>query len=348
MRLSYIGNVFRYNESGGGKQKEFTQAGVELLGAATPEADAEVVALAVETVLAAGITDFQIDIGQVEFFKGLMEEAGFGDDETEQVRVSIDAKDFIGLERIIGAHSINDRLKEIIMSLPQMFGSSELLKKLGKITRNRRALTAIEYTGEVIGIVDECGLGKYVSVDLGMVQSLDYYTGLIFKGFTRGVGFPILSGGRYDNVIGKFGRDCPAVGFSIGINMIMSALQHQNEGHGNKGQGNEGQGNQGPGDQEDRIVPMLDAILFYDNLELRQKALSLCKELRCKGFSIETDLLGMDIDTLVSYASKKGIAAAVELLDKDNAVALDIYSGDSSMIRLSELEGYLRKVRCGK
>jgi len=94
LRISYIGNAFKYNELGGGKQKEFTQAGVEIIGVNTPEADAEVIATAIDAVKATGLENFQIDIGQVEFFKGLMEETGLSEEETEKMRVLIDRKTF--------------------------------------------------------------------------------------------------------------------------------------------------------------------------------------------------------------------------------------------------------------
>lgn len=127
LRFSYIGNTFRYNESGGGKQKEFTQAGVELLGPKTPEADAEIIITAINAMKATGLENFQIDIGQVDFFKGLMEEANFSPQYVNQMRLLIDRKDFIGIEDIVNKCNISHDLKKLMLELPRLLALMRLL-----------------------------------------------------------------------------------------------------------------------------------------------------------------------------------------------------------------------------
>ena len=227
IKCCYIGNTFSFDELGGGRQNEFTQAGCELLGINSAEADAEVVAMAIETVKAAGIDEFQIDIGQVGFFKGLMAESGLSEDEIEEVRELIDQKNLVGVEQVMDRHKVRTPLKRIILDLPKLFGSKDILHKINPEDIGKEATKAIENIKEVLEILEDRNLAQYVSLDLGMVQNLNYYTGIVFRGYTYGVGFPILSGGRYDKLVEKFGRECEATGFSLGINMVMMALERQ-------------------------------------------------------------------------------------------------------------------------
>ena len=130
IKCCYIGNTFSFDELGGGRQNEFTQAGCELLGINSPEADAEIIAMAIEALKATGIDEFQIDIGQVGFFKGLMEESGLDGNEIEEVREFIDQKNLVGVEQVMDRHKVKSELKKIILDLPRLFGSKDILQKI--------------------------------------------------------------------------------------------------------------------------------------------------------------------------------------------------------------------------
>lgn len=315
LRFSYIENNFKYNELGGGKQKEFTQAGAEILGVSTPEADAEVIATAINCVKACGVDNFQIDIGQVEFFKGLMEETGLSEQDVEQMRVLIDSKDFLGIEELVKRHNISERLKKLILELPRLFGSVDVIDRVEKVTVNKRSLDALANLRQVLEILEDYDLGKYMSIDLGMVQKLNYYTGIIFRGFTYGVGFPILSGGRYDNLVEKFGKKCPATGFSLGINMIMMALERQRI----------------PVDK-----PCVESLICYRN-EGRKMAFRLCQELRKQGLTIEIDITNNGIEAVKQYAKNKGIGGIIYILDDENIEVHNLESGEVTTATSSEL-----------
>lgn len=228
LKCCYIGNAFCFDELGGGKQNEYTQAGIEILGIRSPEADAEVIAMAVKAVRSCGLEDFQIDIGQVDFFKGIMEKSGLPADEVEEVRELIDRKDFVAVEQVMNRHQVSGDLKALILDLPRLFGNKDILAGIRRDPIGEKASAALDYLQKVLDILEDKGMSRYVSIDLGMVQSLNYYTGIVFRGYTYGIGFPILSGGRYDGLVSKFGKDCPATGFSMGINMVMMALERQN------------------------------------------------------------------------------------------------------------------------
>lgn len=315
LRISYIGNAFKYNELGGGKQKEFTQAGVEIIGVNTPEADAGVIATAIDAVKATGLENFQIDIGQVEFFKGFMEETGLSDEETEKMRVLIDRKDFLGIEELVKEHSIRDDLKELILNLPKLFGSTDVIDRVEKYPINERSIKALNNLRSIVKILDDYGLSKYVSVDLGMVQSLNYYSGTIFRGFTYGVGFPILSGGRYDRLVEKFGKSSPATGFSMGINMVMMALDRQ---------------------KIEFEKPRVDTLVCCKE-EGRKTAFQICETLRKQGLVVEMDINGGDFDAARNYAVLKGIGGILKVLDDENIEVHNLEKNEVSKVTISEL-----------
>lgn len=291
LKCCYIGNTFSFDELGGGRQNEFTQAGCEILGVNSPEADAEVVAMAVETIKAAGIEEFQIDIGQVEFFKGLMEQSGLSDSEIEEVRELIDLKDFVGVEQVMDRHEVRESIRNLILDLPKLFGSKEIIQKIDNQNIGERASKALSNIKTILAILEDRGLSKYVSIDLGMVQSMNYYTGIVFRGYTYGVGFPVLSGGRYDRLVEKFGKECEATGFSLGINMVMMALERQKK-------------------LPDYTVE--GCLVTYDD-GARKLAGEFCKELISKGIQAEMDIVRKGNDNALEYARKKGINRLVHI-----------------------------------
>ncbi|HHW31188.1 MAG TPA: ATP phosphoribosyltransferase regulatory subunit [Clostridiaceae bacterium] len=316
LKFFYIGNMFRYNEFGGGKQKEFTQAGLELIGLNTPESDAEVIALAIKALKTAGLREFQIDIGQVEFFKGIMEETGLPEQEVERIRVLIDRKDYLAIEELVEKYGISENLKKLILGLPKLFGSTDLIDSVEKITMNSRSLKALENLRRVLQILDDYNLEKYISIDLGMVQSLNYYTGIIFRGFTHGIGFPVLSGGRYDNLVEKFGKKCSATGFSLGINMVMMALDRQNITF---------------------KTPSVESLVCYTD-KGRKNAFELCEALRSQGIVTEANILGEGIEKAKEYAKDKGIGGIIYALGDGKIEVHNLETGEiieTDMDRLS-------------
>jgi len=315
LRFSYIGNTFRYNEMGGGKQKEFTQAGVEILGAGRPEADAEVIAMAVNAMNAAGIDNFQIDIGQVEFFKGLMEETGLSESDTGLMRTMVENKDFPGFEELAGKFEIPSAWKDLILELPRLFGPAAVIDRAEKAVSNRRSREALANLRQVVDILKDYGLDRYIAVDLGMLQSLHYYTGIIFRGFTHGVGFPVLSGGRYDTLVEKFGQKCPATGFSMGINLVMTALERQKTG---------------------AEKPAPGSLVCYDEGE-RKLAIELCQILRKQGLTIEMDITGDSPDAVAGSARRRGISGIIRVLPGGGLELCDLATGETKTTSMSHL-----------
>ncbi len=229
VRVSYLGNAFRNEENfSQARQREFTQMGVELIGDKSPSADAEVIEVAIKALMASGIKNFQIDLGQVEFFKGLVEQAGLSSDESDVLRRHINDKDFIAVENDMSEMGVSGDMKHRFASLATMFGGIEIVDDaIDDKNLNHRSKDALINLKEIYHILSQKGLDKYVSFDLGMVQNIDYYTGIIIRGFTYGVGFPVCSGGRYDGLLEKFGRDIPATGIAIGVERVLATLHDE-------------------------------------------------------------------------------------------------------------------------
>lgn len=227
LRLCYLERTFTNNTSYQGRLKEVTQTGAEMIGDDSSGADAEMIALVIDSLKAVGLKEFQVELGQVEFFRGLVEEAGMDDEIQETLRELIENKNYFGVEELIMAQPMNDDLKKVFLKLPELFGSLEQITLAKTLTTNARALHAIDRLEKVQAILESYGLADYVSYDLGMLSKYQYYTGIIFKAYTYGSGDHIVTGGRYDKLLVQFGKDAPAVGFAIVIDQLMLALSRQ-------------------------------------------------------------------------------------------------------------------------
>ena len=220
-RYMYTGSVYRAEHTEGVRNREITQSGIELIGSYSAKADAEVIAAAMEAVTALGIEDFSMEIGQVAFFTGLVEQLGLDEDTTEKLRASIDSKNSPSIKNIVKNLDIAEDIKQLMIDLPYLFGGADIIDRADVSGLNPTSKAALDNLREIYNLLTLYGFEKYISLDLGMLQSIDYYTGSIFKCYTHGVGFPIAAGGRYDNLMGGFGEAKGAVGCAMGINRIM-------------------------------------------------------------------------------------------------------------------------------
>lgn len=227
LRLCYTGNTFINHSGLRGRMRENTQMGVEYMGDGSPEADAEVLALLVEALKEAGLQEFQISVGEVNFFKSLLQEADMDEDTEENLRALISQKNYFGVEELVREQKLSEELTKAFLTLPQLFGSVEILEQAAALTENPCALEAVERLRQIYEILKIYGCEKYISFDLGMLSKYRYYTGIIFQGYTYGTGEPIAKGGRYDNLLQHFGKPSPAVGFGIVVDQLHTAMSRQ-------------------------------------------------------------------------------------------------------------------------
>ena len=226
-RLFYIQNSFAAAEPAIGKAGEFTQAGIELIGDDSFYADAEVIALAVKALQTAGLKSFAVDIGQVAYFKALISGAGLKDNDIDALRHAVDSKDSLAIETLSRKFDLGPEMTRRILTLPYLFGGSEIFDKALKLSSAPGCIEAVENLRSVYNLLTEYGLGDYISVDFGMLHDIAYYSGIIFRGLATGIGFPVVSGGRYDDLLSKFGESAPATGFALGLKRVMIAMERQ-------------------------------------------------------------------------------------------------------------------------
>lgn len=229
VRYMYNGSVYRAENTEGVRRREITQSGIELIGSYNAKSDAEVIAAAMEAILYLGINEFSMEIGQVAFFNGLVEQLGLDAETTEKLRARIDSKDSQGIKNIVDKLNIAADIKKVMIDLPYLFGNASILKRANVPGLNETSKVALDNLGRIYDLLCVYGFEPYISLDLGMLQSIDYYTGSIFKCYTHGVGFPIAAGGRYDNLMGRFGSPKGAVGCAIGINRIMQVYEEDED-----------------------------------------------------------------------------------------------------------------------
>ena len=258
IRLSYIGSTYINNKCYQGKLKETTQLGAELINDPSIDADAEMIALSIECLLKAGLTDFMVEIGEVDFFKGLVEEAGFSETEEEELRLCIEEKNMFAVEELLKGKELDANLKELFLELPELFGSLDRIVSVKEKTMNKKALKAIECLESIYQLLSMYGLEKYITFDLGMLNHYNYYTSIIFRAYTYGTGDAILSGGRYNNLLGQFGKEAPAIGMAITMDQLMVALSRQKK----------------------LVAPMKERTLVLYTSETRMDAIKLTNGLR--------------------------------------------------------------------
>lgn len=227
LRLFYLTNVFRYELAQAGRQCEFYQAGIELLGVPGPAADAEIIALAVAAMQEAGLTQFQVSLGQVDFINGIMAESELSSSQQQQVKAAIVRRDLVGLGEILSASGLSADMQKFLKSIPVLHGRQEVFEQAYKMAPNEVSRAALDNLADIFRLLTSYGVQEYVNFDLGLIRDFDYYTGMVFEGYTPGLGFPICGGGRYDKMLAAFGSDSPATGFALGIERVLLALERQ-------------------------------------------------------------------------------------------------------------------------
>lgn len=227
LRLCYYENALRYQAPREGKSREVLQVGAEHVSeTATPEADAEMVVMAIDALLSIGLEDFKIDIGDVGFVRTILDHLDVTGPEKGLIKEAVAIKDTSGLASILdsSAGKVTDSERRLLMDLTTFYGEEEVLEKASEAVTDPGARAKIENLKKVTDIIAEKGYMDRVTLDLGEVRGFDYYTGMIFEGFASGVGKPILSGGRYDNLLEKYGYPRAATGFAFDVENIVAAL----------------------------------------------------------------------------------------------------------------------------
>lgn len=228
IRFCYMGNTFINNAEHQGKLKETTHIGAELIGDNKSDADAETIALTIDALLKVGLKEFQIEIGHADYFKGLIEASKVDEETAVYLRELLSNKNYFGVEEIVSSLNIDNNIKEAFIKLPEFVGSIEVIKKAKEtVSVNELVENALDRLEKVYNILKVYGYEKYISFDLGIVSDYQYYTGIVFSGYTYGTGDAIVKGGRYDDLLKQFGKNSPSIGFCIYIDNLLIAMERQ-------------------------------------------------------------------------------------------------------------------------
>jgi ATP phosphoribosyltransferase regulatory subunit len=222
LRLCYCGEVLRYETPRGGRQREFFQIGLENIGGEHIRSDAEVILVAIESLKKLGIKKFQINLGEIGYFAGIVERIDFSREDLLKIKTFIDLKDVVGLKSEMDRLNLSERRRQIILSLVHLTGDSSVIQTGRHLVSNEKSHQALNNLESLYEELKSHKVDESITIDLSEVRGLDYYTGTIFKIYVPGLGFEIGGGGRYDNLLKNFGCDFPAVGFSFSLERLMS------------------------------------------------------------------------------------------------------------------------------
>ena len=225
VKLCYMGNTFANASNYQGRLKETTQCGVEYVGDGSTKADAQMLSMVVDCIKAIGIEDFQISVGHAGFFDALLDAANMRRKQANTLRGFLDNKNFLGVEEFVDALEIDEALKNLFLLLADFDITDEDLSN-AKIWSKEypKVAKAMESLEELNSILKEKEIDKYISFELGMISNYEYYTGIIFAGYTYGLGEPIVKGGRYDTLLSNFDKDAPAIGFAFVVDQLLTAV----------------------------------------------------------------------------------------------------------------------------
>ncbi len=319
LRLAYVTNVFRYQEPQVGRYREFFQAGVELVGLEKPEADAEMIAMTVEGLQALGLDRFQINVGQGDFFRGILEELKVERSHGRQLQAALSRKDASTLERLVQELAPPASTAELLMALPDLFGREEVLERGARLVKNPRSDRALANLAEVHRLLRAYGLAEAVILDLGEVRGFDYYSGVHFEGYVSGLGAPLCGGGRYDHMLARFGYDCPATGFAFEVGRALLAMEAQGV-----------------------SVPLEGPDFFIiDFTPEKTIALSLSRRLRNLGARVARDIITRGLPESLTYARGQRARWVLVVGDPktkaDEVLAIELATGGERTIRAADL-----------
>lgn len=276
LRYSYFGPVLRYGDRQKGELNQFHQVGLELIGASGPRADAEIIALAVEALKKAGIKDFRLGIGESELSHNILAGCGLVDEDLKSAKTFISKKSLVDLENLLNQKSKDQNKRGKVLEIFSLTGKEEILKKVEDVAGKT---PAFEELMEVYNYLLLLGMADYVFFDFSILRDFEYYTGIVFEGYASELGQPILGGGRYDELLSKFGLSLPSIGFALGLDRVLAVSDFR------------------PKTEK----PVL--VYGKDYFQVLTTALKLQK----KGYRVILDLEGLSVEQALYFAKNRGI-----------------------------------------
>lgn len=313
IRLCYTGNTFINHSSYQGRLREVTQMGVEFIGDDSVEADAEMLALVIESLTSVGLTEFQVNVGNVDYVRSLIRDANLAEEAQERVIHLINNRNYFGVEDYLDKIQVKRSSREAIAALSGLTGGPEVLKRAKETALNSAGVLAVKRLEKIYNALKIYGMEKFITFDLSMTGgTYGYYTGIIFRGYTFGTGDAVVKGGRYDRLLEKFGKDSPSIGFAIVIDELMNAMNRQKL----------------------RIVyTRKNTLILYDEGRAKE-AIALGRDFRSKAKNVE--LLKKDkkriLEEYIEYGKKYFAGSLVYMKSGGEVTMINLVSGEHKVI----------------
>ena len=316
IRLCYTGSTFVNHSNYQGRLRETTQMGAELMGDDSVEADAEMLALVIESMLTIGLKEFQLSVGNVDFFQSLIEDACLDEEAELRVRELINNRNYFGVEEFLNSIQVKRSSKEAFSALNELVGGIDILAQAKNIAPNSKGVMAVKRLEKIYDTLKLYGVEKFVTFDLSMSGTYGYYTGIIFRGYTFGTGDAIVKGGRYDHLLEKFGKEFASIGFVIVIDELMNALIRQKV----------------------RIVyTRKNTLILYDEGKQRE-AIALAKEFRRKAKN--TELIkkskGKLLEEYVEYGKEYYAGNLIYIKKSGEITMINLVTGEHKIVNSTD------------
>lgn len=299
LRMFYSQNVYRNKPVMRGRSDEIKQMGIELIGSASRRADLEVITTAIEVLASCDEEKFRFEIGDIGFFRELVSKLDTDDGTKEQIRSLIEVKNYPALNDLldsIGDNQITNALKQ----LPRLFGGVEVFEKASQLFADEKIDKILSDLKSIYTNIAALGYDGKITIDLGIVNKMDYYTGVVIKGYLEGYGDAVLSGGRYNKLLAEFGYDVPATGFAVNIDAAAKLIKRSNT----------------------YKAPAVDAVVFADN-GYEMAGLKYARKLISEGLTVENSVFDT-LEETEKYAVEKHIKKLVYVSEKITETVLGV------------------------
>ena len=326
LRLCYSGRIYRYVHTQGRVQQEFHQSGVELVGLESLEADAEVIAIAVEGLRACGLKEFSLILTHMGFLREVLEGIEAPADWISAYRSALGRKDLTSLGRLVNGLDVSSRLRSALLQAPEWAGGPEVLDRVERALPGRKSREAMKELRTILDMLDVYGVAENLTFDLSEVRGFNYYTGMVFEVFSPLAGYPICNGGRYDDLVGRFGAPVPATGFAIDVGSLFETIQRQ---------------------EREPSAPLGPDVLLIDFFRRKDRALALARDLRNRGFRVARDIIRRTLPASLKYARATGFRYAVVLghrkVAAEDARLMNLLRAEETTVKRAAVAGTLQK-----
>ena len=321
--MYYFGSCFRYERPQAGRFRQFWQFGCELIGGKSPEAEAEVIAMAAHCLEEIGLTDYEFHIGNLGIIRSLLNYAEIPGEEQGQIMGLVDKGDVEELENLLNNMNISESLKEILLKLIEITGHNEVVDEVRTIIKKcEGAFKALDDLEDLLNHLETFGFTNYI-VNLGIARGLDYYSGMVFEIYVHGLGAQKqISGGGTYNLIEIFGGEpVESTGFAFGFDRVMEALKKQNA--------------------EIPVEGHVDVFVAPLSSKMREDSFKIAQNLRRNGISADVDLARKKVKKILSYADHLGVKYAVLVgardIESGKVTLKNMESGDQELVDLDNL-----------